>query len=79
MLGRQAAIIYSMTVGERRNPKLLNASRRRRIARGSGTTIQDVNRLLKQYQQMADMMKRMGKLGQKGLMRHGLQGLMPPR
>jgi signal recognition particle subunit SRP54 len=79
MLGRQAAIIYSMTATERRNPKLLNASRRRRIARGSGTTIQDVNRLLKQYQQMSDMMKRMGKLGQKGLLRHGLQGLMPNR
>ena len=42
-----------------------------RIAKGSGTSVQDVNRLLKQHQQMADMMKRMGKLGQKGMMRGG--------
>ena len=79
MLGRQEAIIGSMTPFERRNPKLIQASRKRRIASGSGTSVQDVNRLLKQHMQMADMMKRMQKLGQKGFMRHGLQGLMPPR
>jgi signal recognition particle subunit SRP54 len=79
MLGRQEAIIGSMTPFERRNPKLIQASRKRRIAAGSGTSVQDVNRLLKQHMQMADMMKRMQKLGQKGFMRHGLQGLMPPR
>ena len=78
MLGRQEAIISSMTRHERRNPKVIMASRKRRIAAGSGTTVQDVNRLLKQYQQMNDVMKRMRKLGKKGMMRQGLQGLLPP-
>ena len=66
-----------MTKAERRNPKLLNGSRRRRIASGSGTSVPDVNRLMKQYQDMAGMMKKMKKLGQKGMMRHGLSALMP--
>jgi signal recognition particle subunit SRP54 len=74
---RQEAIISSMTKSERRNPKLLNGSRRRRIAGGSGTSVQEINRLLKQYQDMADMMKKMKKLGPKGMARHGLAGLMP--
>ncbi len=74
---RQEAIISSMTKTERRNPKLLNGSRRRRIAGGSGTSVQEINRLLKQYQDMADMMKKMKKLGPKGVARHGLAGLMP--
>jgi len=77
IIKRQEAIIGSMTKAERRNPKLLNGSRRRRIATGSGTSVPDVNRLLKQYQDMAGMMKKMKKLGQKGLMRHGLSALMP--
>jgi signal recognition particle subunit SRP54 len=77
LLKRQEAIISSMTRKEHKNPKLLNASRRRRIATGSGTTVQEVNRLLKQHQDMADMMKRAAKLGQKGLQRHGLSGLLP--
>ncbi|MDC0033620.1 signal recognition particle protein [Alphaproteobacteria bacterium] len=77
MLARQEAIILSMTPKERRNPKLFNGSRRRRIAAGSGTTVQDVNRVLKQYQEMSRMVKRMGKLGKKGTMRQGLAGLMP--
>jgi signal recognition particle subunit SRP54 len=77
VIKRQEAIIGSMTKAERRNPKLLNGSRRRRIASGSGTSVPDVNRLLKQYQDMAGMMKKMKKLGQKGLMRHGLSALMP--
>jgi len=77
MLKRQEAIITSMTKAERRNPKLLDASRRRRIAAGSGTSVPEINRLLKQYQDMSQMMKRMNKLGKKGLMRHGIQGLMP--
>ncbi len=63
MIRRQEAIINSMTPAERRNPKLLNASRKRRIAAGSGTSVQEVNRLLKQYQQMAGMFKRMRKMG----------------
>ena len=77
IIKRQEAIISSMTKGERRNPKLLNASRRRRIASGSGTSVPEINRLLKQYQDMADITKKMKKLGQKGLARHGLAGLLP--
>ena len=65
---RQEAIILSMTLQERRNPKVLNAKRRKRIAAGSGTSVQDVNRLLKQFQQMSKMMKKMGKSGMKGMM-----------
>jgi signal recognition particle subunit SRP54 len=74
---RQEAIISSMTKSERRNPMLLNGSRRRRIASGSGTSVPEINRLLKQYRDMADMMKKMKKLGPKGVARHGLAGLMP--
>ncbi len=77
IIKRQEAIIGSMTKAERKNPTLLNGSRRRRIAAGSGTTVPDVNRLMKQYQDMSGMMKRMKKLGQKGMMRHGLSALMP--
>jgi signal recognition particle subunit SRP54 len=78
MVARQEAIILSMTPRERRNPKLLNASRRKRIAAGSGTSVQDVNKLLKQHMQMADMMKKMGKLGKRGLFGGGFGGGMPP-
>ncbi|MBU8537483.1 signal recognition particle protein [Falsiroseomonas tokyonensis] len=77
MLKRQAAIISSMTVKERRKPELIKASRKKRIAAGSGTTVQEVNRLLKQFDDMSDMMKRMNKMGQKGMMRGGLASLMP--
>ena len=70
---QQEAIIMSMTPKERRNPKILNAKRRKRIAAGSGTSVQEVNKLLKQHKQMAQMMKKMGKMGKKGLM-----GGMPP-
>ena len=78
MVARQEAIITSMTKAERKNPDLIKASRKKRIATGAGVEVQDVNKLLKQYQQMADMMKKVGKLGQKGLMRHGIGGLLPP-
>ncbi len=57
------AIINSMTRAERRNPKVLNGSRRSRIAKGSGTSIQDVNRLIKQFQEMQTMISRMSKMG----------------
>ncbi len=77
ILKRQAAIISSMTVKERRTPDIIKASRKKRIAAGSGTTVQEVNKLLKQFDDMSTMMKRMTKLGQKGLMRHGLAALMP--
>jgi signal recognition particle subunit SRP54 len=63
------AIINSMTVEERRRPDILNGKRRRRIARGSGTQVQDVNRLMKQYREMRRMFKRLGKMGMKGLPR----------
>ena len=79
VLDRNQAIIGSMTPAERRNPKLLNGSRKRRIAGGSGTSVQDVNRLLKQVKQMNVMMKRAGKLGEKGLARAGMPGLALPR
>lgn len=82
VLIHQGAIISSMTRKERRNPKVLNSSRKKRIAAGSGTSVQEVNRLIKTHRQMADMMKKMGKMGQKGMMRGGLGGLlgggMPP-
>ncbi len=67
-LVRMEAIINSMTPQERRNPKIINASRKRRIAKGSGTTVQDVNRLLKSYEEMRRLFKRMKKKG-------GLQAL----
>jgi signal recognition particle subunit SRP54 len=66
LLKRQGAIISSMTMKERRNPKMLQASRKRRIAAGSGTTVQEINQLLKMHRQMADMMKSVGK-GKGGL------------
>jgi len=74
---RQAAIISSMTPKERRTPDIIKANRKKRIAAGSGTSVQEVNRLLKQFDEMSTMMKKMGKLGQKGLMRHGIGALMP--
>jgi signal recognition particle subunit SRP54 len=77
ILKRQAAIIGSMTKRERKTPDIIKASRKKRIAAGSGTTVQDVNKLLKQFDDMTTMMKRMNKLGEKGLMRHGLSALMP--
>ena len=77
VLARQAAIIGSMTKRERKTPDLIKASRKKRIATGSGTQVQDVNKLLKQFDDMSTMMKRMNKLGQKGLMRQGMSALMP--
>ncbi len=76
VLNRQEAIINSMTPKERRNPKVIHASRKQRIAKGAGVSVSDVNRLMKQQMQMADMMKRVNKLGQKGFMR-SLGGMMP--
>jgi signal recognition particle subunit SRP54 len=77
ILKRQAAIISSMTMKERRVPDIIKASRKKRIAAGSGTSVQEVNKLLKQFDDMTTVMKRMSKMGQKGLMRNGLAGLMP--
>jgi len=68
-LKRTEAIINSMTLQEKRNPDMLNASRRRRIARGSGTDVQEVNRLMKQFRDTQRLMKTMQKTGGKGLSR----------
>jgi signal recognition particle subunit SRP54 len=62
---RMEAILDSMTPQERRDPSLLNASRKRRIARGSGTTVQDVNRLLKQFEEAKRMMRELERLGRR--------------
>jgi signal recognition particle subunit SRP54 len=70
MIGRQMAIISSMTRAERRNPDLLKASRKVRIAKGAGVDVADVNRLLKQFMDMQKMMKQFQKLGQKGMLRN---------
>ncbi len=77
-LNHQEAIIRSMTPAERRNAKLLNGARKRRIAAGSGTTIQEVNRLLKQQKDMTTMMKRAKKMGKRGVMPPGMPGVFPP-
>jgi signal recognition particle subunit SRP54 len=74
---RQIAIICSMTRGERRYPKTIDGSRRRRIAQGSGTQVADVNRLLKNFLQMQKMMKGIGK-GGLGRMMRAMAGRMPP-
>jgi signal recognition particle subunit SRP54 len=77
MFKRQRAIILSMTPVERRNPDILKASRKKRIAAGSGTKVEDVNKLLKQHRQMADMMKMIGgKKGGLGKMLGGLGSMM---
>jgi signal recognition particle subunit SRP54 len=75
MIGRQEAVILSMTKKERRKPELINASRRKRIADGSGTSVQEVNKLLKQFQQISDMIKKTSRMDQKSLMRSGLSKL----
>ena len=77
-LGRQIAVINSMTPGERRFPKIINGSRKKRIAAGCGLQIQDVNRLLKQHTQMEKMMKRMSKGGMKKMLRGMPGGGLPP-
>jgi signal recognition particle subunit SRP54 len=69
------AIIYSMTPEERKNPDLLNGSRRRRIAKGSGTTVREINDLMKQFDQMKKMMKTMSKMGKMGRAMQGLKNL----
>ena len=75
---RMVAIIDSMTPLERRKPEVINGSRKRRVALGSGTQIQDVNRLLKQHKQMQRMMKKMGSKGGMANMMRGMKGRLPP-
>ena len=72
------AIINSMTPKERARPEIIKGSRKKRIAAGSGTQVQDINKLLKQFTQMQKMMKKMkGKGGMMKMMR-GMKGMMPP-
>jgi signal recognition particle subunit SRP54 len=77
MFARMEAMINSMTPDERRRPELIQGSRKRRITQGSGTQVQDLNRLLKQHKQMQKMMKKMKGGGMQKMMR-GLGGMMPP-
>ncbi len=76
VLKRQIALIQSMTKRERANPQLLQASRKKRIAKGAGLEVSELNKLLKMQRQMGDMMKKMGKMGKKGMMRQGLGALL---
>ena len=76
MLRQMEAIILSMTPYERENPNVLNSSRKKRIAAGSGTRVEDVNRLLKQFDHMKQMMKKMG--GMKGKKGFGRRMKFPP-
>ena len=73
LIKRQEAIIHSMTKVERAKPEVINGSRRKRIAAGSGTEVSEVNKLLKMHRQMSDMMKKMGKMG--GRMPPGIGGM----
>jgi signal recognition particle subunit SRP54 len=77
VLRHQIALINSMTKKERANPGLMQASRKKRVAAGSGLEVSELNKLLKQHRQMSDVMKKMGGAkGMKGLMRGGLGGLL---
>ncbi len=73
VLKRQIALINSMTKTERANPQLLQASRKKRIAAGSGLEVRELNQLIKMHRQMADMMKKMGK---GGMLKQAMQGMM---
>jgi len=75
VIRRQIALICSMTKKERAAPQILQASRKKRIAAGSGLEVSELNKLLKMHRQMADMMKKMGKMGKKGMLRGGLGAL----
>ncbi|CAM3080455.1 signal recognition particle protein [Filibacter tadaridae] len=74
-MGRVEAVIYSMTKAERNTPEIINAGRRKRIAKGSGTSIQEVNRLLKQFEDMKKMVKQMSGMQQKGKKKMKMPGL----
>jgi len=75
MLRQQVALIQSMTKRERANPQILQASRKKRIAKGSGMEVSDLNKLLKMQRQMGDMMKKMGKMGKGGMMKQAMKGM----
>ncbi|MDF1669477.1 MAG: signal recognition particle protein [Roseovarius sp.] len=75
ILSRQVALINSMTKKERANPKLLQASRKKRIAAGAGLEVSELNKLLKMQRQMGDMMKKMGKMGKGGMLKQAMKGM----
>ena len=82
LINHQIAIINSMTQQERSDPNLIKASRKIRISKGSGTKVQDVNKLLKQFLQSQKMMKRMKSMGKGGIpndLMQKLQGNFPPK
>ncbi len=75
ILNQQVALINSMTKRERANPQILQASRKKRIAKGAGMEVSDLNKLLKMHRQMSDMMKKMGKMGKGGMMKQAMKGM----
>lgn len=75
ILKRQIALVQSMTKKERANPKLLQASRKKRIAKGAGLEVPELNKLLKMHRQMSDMMKKMGKMGKGGMLKQAMKGM----
>jgi signal recognition particle subunit SRP54 len=75
ILKRQIALIQSMTKKERANPQLLQASRKKRIAKGAGLEVSELNKLLKMHRQMGDMMKKMGKMGKGGMLKQAMKGM----
>ena len=75
MLAHQIALIQSMTKMERANPKILQASRKKRIAAGAGMEVSELNKLLKMQRQMGDMMKKMGKMGKGGMLKQAMKGM----
>ena len=72
---RQIALIQSMTKKERANPQILQASRKKRIAKGAGLEVSELNKLLKMHRQMSDMMKKMGKMGKGGMLKQAMRGM----
>ncbi|KPD13249.1 signal recognition particle protein [Phaeobacter sp. 11ANDIMAR09] len=76
VIKRQIAMIQSMTKKERANPALLQASRKKRIAAGSGQQVSDLNKLLKMHRQMSDMMKKMGKMGKGKMLKQAMKGML---
>ncbi len=75
IIARQIALVNSMTKKERANPKVLQASRKKRIAKGAGLEVSELNKLLKMQRQMGDMMKKMGKMGKGGMLKQAMKGM----
>ncbi len=75
VIARQIALVNSMTKKERANPKILQASRKKRIAQGAGLEVSELNKLLKMQRQMGDMMKKMGKMGKGGMLKQAMRGM----